>query len=216
MSIDNTKDTIIFDFGNVLINLDFDKCFKIFEDILQVDWSERKLPESIVNAIHKYDRGSISDEALIWAFQNENPNANPRDIIDAWNSLIGDMPSKRFEMLIELKKSFNLCILSNINNLHINHISKYFDKEYDLLDFEDRYFDQVFYSHIIGKRKPDQEIYQYVTDELGVSKKTILFIDDMPENIEAAKKHGWNGCVHQPGKEIVDEIERYILKISNG
>ena len=71
--VDQNKKTIVFDFGNVLINLDFERCFTMFEDILYVDWSERKLPQPIVNAIQKYDRGQISDEALIWAFQNENP-----------------------------------------------------------------------------------------------------------------------------------------------
>jgi len=204
------KNTIIFDFGNVLINLDFERCFTFFEKILEVDWSDRKLPQDIINAIQKYDRGHISDEALIWAFQNQNPSVDPRDVIKAWNSLIGEMPMKRFEMLVQLKETYNLCILSNINNLHIKYISKYFKKEYDLDNFEGKYFDHVFYSHEIGKRKPDEEIYSYVTSTLNIKPDSILFIDDMAENIAAAKSNGWHGSVHAPKDEIVDKIKDYI------
>ncbi len=208
--LDKNKNTIIFDFGNVLINLDFERFFLMFEEILNVDWSERKLPQPILNAVHKYDRGHISDEFLISAFQNYNSSADPGDIKKAWNSLIGAMPPKRFEMLNNLSVDYNLCILSNINNLHLNNIIKYFKKEYRLLDFEDKYFDRVFYSHIIGKRKPDEEIYKYVTEELEVDPNTILFIDDLPENIEAAKSNGWHGHVHNPNDEIVDKIDQYL------
>lgn len=208
--MDNNKNTIVFDFGNVLINLDFDRCFTMFEKILNVDWSDRKLPQPIINAIHKYDRGHISDEALIWAFQNENPSSDPRDIIKAWNSLIGEVPSVRFDMLKELRKEYNLCILSNINNLHLTHIKKYFKNDLQLTDFEDAYFDRVFYSHHIGMRKPDEEIYSFVTNELTVKPSSILFIDDLAENIEAAKNYGWNGVIHDPKHEITDEINSYL------
>ena len=210
--IDKSKKTIIFDFGNVLINLDFDRCFAIFEDVLNVDWSDRNLPESITNAIHKYDRGQISDEALIWAFQNLNPSANPRDIIKAWNSLIDIMPAERFTLLEQLSENYNLCILSNINSLHINTIRKYFKETYNLIDFEDRYFNQVFYSHLIGKRKPDLEVYQYVTEVLDVDKNDLLFIDDMKINIEAAQNFGWHGALHRPGEEIIDKIDHYLTQ----
>lgn len=210
--IDSSKNTIVFDFGNVLIDLDFERCFQYFERILNVDWSDRKLPDSIVNAIKKYDRGQISDEALIWAFQNVNPTANPRDIIKAWNSLIGTMPESRFAMLEKLREHYNLCILSNINSMHIDVISAYFKKSYGLTDFEDRYFDHVFYSHEIGKRKPDPEIYQYVQDTLNVEPYKLLFIDDLKENIAEAKKAGWFGHVHNPKKGIETQIESYLTQ----
>ncbi|NNL90984.1 MAG: HAD family phosphatase [Saprospiraceae bacterium] len=208
--IDANKNTIIFDFGNVLIDLDFERCFQALENVLNVDWSSRKLPQIIIDAIHKYDRGQINDEELIAAFQNFNPNANPNDIIYAWNSLIGEIPNERFDLLNELKDDFNLCILSNINNLHINFITDYLETKHTITDFEDRFFNKVFYSHLIGKRKPDEEIYKYVTETLSAEPSQILFIDDMDENIEAAINFGWNGRVHKPGSEITEHIGTYL------
>ena len=62
----------------------------------------------------------------------------------------------------------------------------------------------------MGMRKPDTEIYQYVTETLKVNKSDILFIDDLPENIAAAQSYGWHGQVHFPKDEIIDNIDNYL------
>jgi len=208
--IDPSKKTIIFDFGNVLIDLDFDLCFDTFEEVTGIRWDRDNLPPEITSAIYKYDRGHISDEAFLWAFQQHSSNSDPRDLIRAWNSLIGYIHSERFSMLKELRSDYNLAILSNINNLHLRKIHLYLKKEHQITDFEDRYFDHVFYSHIIGMRKPDDEIYQHVTSTLAVKNSDILFIDDLSENIDAANSYGWHGQVHQPEDEIVRNIYGYL------
>ena len=208
--LDNSKKTIIFDFGNVLIDLHFERCFSNFENLLNVDWSSRKLPESVLKAMYKYDRGQISDEIFMWAFQQYNAQANQENLIKAWCSLLGEIKAERLEMLQELSDDYNLCILSNINNLHISYIHKYLESNYQISDFEDRFFNQVFYSHIIGRRKPDEEVYAYVTDALGIQVSDVLFIDDMTSNVEAAKKYGWNAIKHDPKTEIVDMINTYL------
>lgn len=202
---------IVFDFGNVLIDLDFKKCIGLFEETLKVDW-QKGLPESALNALKKYEKGEISDEALIWAFQQFNPQADPRDLIYAWNSILGEIKAPRFDMLKNLAGQYKLAILSNINNLHLIEIHKYLETRYNETTFEDKYFDIVFYSHLIGMRKPDVEIYQHVTDNLGVERSNILFIDDMQQNIDAALNYGWKAARHVPGTEIVDNIEQYILE----
>lgn len=211
--IDLSKKTIVFDFGNVFINLHYDRFYKNFEDILDVKWDPRKMPDSIEKVVHKYDKGQTSDETLIWAFQNINPKADPRDIIKAWNSLIGIIPPERFEMLKMLKENYNLAILSNINNFHLRTIQKYLKVTFDITEFESTYFDQVFYSHLIGKRKPESNIYKYVNDTLGVRKETVVFIDDLKENVEGAQEFGWQAVVHNPKDEISNTIKGYLDKV---
>jgi len=214
-TIDPNKRTIIFDFGNVLINLDFERCFDAYEQLIGERWGFHKMPADITSAMHKYDRGQISDEAFIWAFQQYSESSDPRAFIAAWNSLLGEIKKERFAMLERLRPNYNLVILSNINNLHLRKIHLYLKKEYEITDFEDRYFDQVFYSHHMGMRKPDTEIYKYVTDALKVKKTDILFIDDLPTNIAEAQSYGWHGQVHKPQDEIVDEIEGYLAEAFN-
>jgi len=211
--IDPQKKTIVFDFGNVLINLDFEKGYRYFERILEVDWKDRELPDSILNAMFKYERGQIKDESLIWTFQQFNDKVNPREIIKAWNSILEDLPLGRMDMLKELRQDYNLAVLSNINNLHITAIYDYFEKELDLHDFED-HFDAIFYSHIIGMRKPDDEIYSHVSETLNSKPSDLLFIDDMVPNVEAAKKNGWNAIHHNPKNDIRDVIDSYLREVN--
>lgn len=210
--IDSSKKTIIFDFGNVLIDLDFQRCFDTFKEVTGISWDKDNLPSDITSAIHKYDRGHISDEAFLWVFQQHSSNSDPRELIRAWNRLLGNIASDRLKMIERLKLDYNLAILSNINNLHIRKIHFYLKNEYQISDFEDRFFDHVFYSHLIGMRKPDEEIYKHVTTTLGIIKSDILFIDDLQENIDAAKRHGWHGQIHDPKDDICSVIDSYIKK----
>ncbi len=208
--LDPHKKTIIFDFGNVLFDLDFDRCIDTFEEVLGVRWEARHLPADVISAIKKYDRGHISDEAFLWVLQQYNTNANPRDLIRAWNSLLVGMPEHRLDMLTHLRKDYNLAKLSNINNLHLRYIHRYLEKNYGIGDYEERFFDQVFYSHLIHKRKPDDEVYAHVSDVLRVNVQDIVFIDDLKENVEAAISHGWHAIQHNPKKDIAQMLPQYL------
>ena len=33
-----------------------------------------------------------------------------------------------------------------------------------------------------------------------------LFVDDLPTNVEAAEKFGWNGIVYQPDGGLIDKL----------
>ena len=106
-------------------------------------------------------------------------------------------------------------MLSNINELHEIEIDKRLKRELDIVDFRSNYFDKVYYSHLIGMRKPDAEIYSFVHGDLGVTPSDILFIDDLESNIEAAKEAGWNGVVHSPNNDIINDLDMYIYEAFN-
>ena len=208
------KKTIVFDFGNVLIDLDFEMCFRKFENILNVDWSERKLPQFLKDAIYQYDIGQLDNDNFIATFQKLNEAAKSEDLIEAWNSLIREMPNERFNFLTDMASEFNLVLLSNINDLHLSFIHKYLKDKHDILDFENGYFDRVFYSHLIGKRKPDNNIYEHVSSELGIDSKDILFIDDLKQNVQAAKDYGWNAVRHKETDEIITMMPVYLRMVN--
>lgn len=208
--IDPNKRTIIFDFGNVLFNLDFKACFNAFEKVLGVKLSFRTMDEALLDKFRNHERGKLNDEEFIWHLQQLKPSADPRDIIKAWNSILGDMPRSRMDMLLDLREKYNIALLSNINSIHIDWLRTYFKREHNMTDFEERFFHRVFYSHLVGMRKPDEEIYEHVTSSLEVDPSTIFFIDDLEENIKAAKAYGWDGVVHSPKEDILNNIDRYL------
>ena len=79
----------------------------------------------------------------------------------------------------------------------MNYFSKkLIDENYNLSKF-----DHVYLSFELGMKKPDQEIYDYVQQDLGLPPENILFIDDIMENIIAAKENGWQTC-HATGRNL--------------
>ena len=208
--IDPSKKTIIFDFGNILINLDFPKCFTAFKEVLGVDFSAG-LPEKTKQTMFRYEKGELNTESFLWHLQQYKPEAEIRKIIGAWNAILADLPQSRFDMVEQLRKRYNIAMLSNINDMHEQAIHKRVEQEMGIPDFHQQYFDKVFYSHHIGHRKPDPECYDHVQKELGIEDgQTIFFIDDMEQNIAAANEAGWQGAVHNPKEDIVNNIEQYL------
>lgn len=60
------------------------------------------------------------------------------------------------------------------------------------------YFDEHCYSFELGVAKPDPAFFTQVVERLGVSPSEAVMIDDMPQNIEAARLAGLHGIVCTP------------------
>jgi HAD superfamily hydrolase (TIGR01509 family) len=96
--------------------------------------------------------------------------------------------------LIEtLKKNLGVACLTNTEK-EIAEVCK----ETGLYD----YFHKVFLSVDLGMQKPDREIYKKVVDNLGCSSENIIFIDDKPENVQAALDFGMIGFLFNDAKRL--------------
>lgn len=203
---------LIFDFGNVLFDLDIEGCVQRLVDICDMNREEFRI--AFTPILQRYEMGQIGDENMVWHFQQYNPKINPRKIVEAWNSMLIGIEPDVLSMLDKLKKEYQLYLLSNINGFHARYIDRYLIKELDEPEFLNKYFDQVFYSHQIGMRKPQRQIYTYVSKIIHLEDLSqALFIDDNRENIEAAKAYGWSVVLHDPSTKIADMIDGYIKSI---
>lgn len=64
-----------------------------------------------------------------------------------------------------------------------------------------------------GLIKPDPKIYAHLTDQFSLKPAECIFIDDMPENVEAARACGWEAeqlSDTDKGGELIDSIIRRI------
>lgn len=64
--------------------------------------------------------------------------------------------------------------------------------------------DGILYSAALGHRKPSPEFYHLANEHAGVAAADIVFIDDIRENVEAARAFGWN-AVEWNGEVALDE-----------
>ena len=180
--------SIIFDLGAVLLNISYQKTIEEFDKLGIKNSStfySKKLQTNIFNLL---ETGEISESDFIKEIQRHCTEATDTQILYAWNAMILDLPLHRVELLKQLKKDFNLYLLSNTNSIHITEFenkigSKQYKEFYQL-------FDKVYYSHKIGHRKPNAEAFQLIIEENNLIAEEILFIDDSPQHIEGAKKLG--------------------------
>jgi len=201
---------IIFDFGNVLYDLNFDLFYANFSALLDEDVSSG-LPIPLEKAVNEYDAGLINTETFIWKVQHyKKGNLDPFSIINCWNSLLEGFPDHRWDFLEKLTSKNKLYLLSNINELHLSTCYKHITKVHGQVDFETKYFDAVFYSHLIHKIKPHKEVYEFVQEGLGLKGNEIFFVDDNERNVEGALSQGWNAVKHNPENDIVDVFDEYI------
>lgn len=196
---------IIFDLGDVLLDLDFDRVNVEFEKLLKSDFSLLATSDATKDLFLKFETGQYSEESFINALQRLATKVpDGRAMIDAWNSLLAGVPPQRIQMLKDLKeKGYQLYLLSNTNSLHIHWFNRYLKKEHGIEDFNAQFFVKSYYSHLVKMRKPDLEIYEYVLNDAFIKPDETLFIDDSEANIQGAQAAGIATIHHNSGKDIV-------------
>ena len=196
-------DNIIFDLGNVILNIDYQNTIDAFEKIGVPDASIFYSKSSQLNIFNQLETGRISKQNFILEIQKFVPKASSSQIINAWNAILQDLPNERLEILKKIKDKFSIFLLSNTNTIHIEKIidklgKKKYAEFYNL-------FDKVYYSHEVKLRKPNADIFKLVIKENCLSIKNTLFIDDSIQHIESAKKIGLK-TYHLDGNETIESI----------
>lgn len=199
-------EAIIFDFGNVFIDLDIVGTIGRTRKVLGFDIiSETEDPthERIFKINGQYEKGLISTDSFLRFYSKLVDGIGRKDVKNLWNSLLKDFPKHRLDFIKELKadKRFKLILLSNTNELHIRWIK-------DHIDFYNEFkycFDAFYLSHEINLRKPSLEVFNFVIKNNNLNPNKTLFIDDTPQNTEAAAElgiHIWN--INPNAEDITD------------
>lgn len=205
---------IIFDFGNVLFDLDLGAFEREMINLLgdKLDPVKDNLLRDGV--FERYETGGLSTEEFLGKICDaaqrmatfDATTLAPVQVKAAWNAIFIGMPRHRFEMLLRLRQRYKVFLLSNINELHERWIAEYMLLEHQLPDYESLYFDGVYFSHLIRLRKPTQAAFEYVLADAEILSEETVFFDDLPENVEAAERVGILGIWHEPGTEIEDRL----------
>jgi putative hydrolase of the HAD superfamily len=192
-------DTIIFDFGDIFINLDKQATIDGLERLGLSSWNKDLDRLNI-----SFEKGQISRDEFLLGIQKQIPNASIDEILMAWNAVLLDFPLYRLEFLQLLSKKFRLFLLSNTDAIHIDH----FEQREGASFYGDFYqcFEKVYFSYEMGMRKPDAEIYTTLINRHELSPKRTLFVDDKKDNTDAAKALGLHVWNLQVGKEDVIEL----------
>ena len=186
----STFDTIIFDLGGVVINLDYQKTTRAFEALGLENFGEMYSQAAQTGLFDDFEKGKSSVPYFLNKLIDFLPKGTTANqVVEAWNAMILDFPKENLQLLEELKLSHRTFLLSNTNEIHIQKVHQHLQLVSPHKTLHP-YFEKVYFSSDIGMRKPDAEIFEFVLNENKLDPTKTLFIDDTEQHILGAKKLG--------------------------
>lgn len=181
---------IIFDLGGVIINLAVTKTHQAFASLSGLTLEEINAIVHQGTFFNDYEKGLITDAE----FRNHlrkslKLNLDDAQLDQAWNAMLLDIPIERIQLLERLKGDYNLYLLSNTNNIHLQCFNQQVNQLTGFLAL-DQYFHRAYYSHLMKMRKPDVEIYEHVLQSNDLLPHETIFLDDNKDNLAGANKAG--------------------------
>jgi len=194
--------TIVFDFGDVLnwhMKLEEEKALLVQRSGLDRDaffpryWAYRT----------EYDRGVLHATEYwqrVLAMRGQAlEDEHVQQLVEADIRASLRLNPVMWDWVRRLKASgYTLVVLSNL--------------PFDLMSYHRKnsfhdLFDHLFFSCEIKRLKPEAEIYEHVEQELGAGGGELLFLDDKPENVAAARGRGWHGIVFEDSQQLSRVID---------
>ena len=181
---------IIFDLGGVI--LDIDETITLNElNKKGVDGPKLLDSKEFRELDERFERGIVSartfrKQAKILVGQ---PNMSDADFDYIWNSMLLDIPRERIQALEEIKKHYNIFLMSNTNEIHYDLYVRDLQLRFGYKQFDDL-FHKSYFSFDVHLMKPDPLFFEYILDHQNIKPEETLFIDDTETNVKIARRLG--------------------------
>jgi glucose-1-phosphatase len=188
---------VIFDLGNVLVHIEP----AAFLRSLGIDSPDNRAfyQPHVVDIVKRYERGDNSTEvffANLGRLFNDtdktirhNHGGNVHFTVDdfrsAMVSIIGVPVEGMEDVVRRVGASVSVGLLSNTNPVHIEYCLQRFHILQEIPSH--------FYSYQLNAFKPEPEIFERVIDKISLPPVEIFYIDDLAENVAAARRAGMLG-----------------------
>ena len=213
MNISDHK-VFVFDLGMVLVSLYRKECVENFR-LLGIEDAAAMIGNSSQNGpFGALEYGLISVEKFCDELaQISSKKITEKDILNAWNSMIGETPVDLLNMIYRFRHEFGktVCMLSNVNQPHIDNVMQNHFCQVEGRDIHD-YFDALYLSHELHLKKPEPKIFETVGQSIhkkfGFCGSDIIFFDDSRDNVDMAIRYGWDSVVIANTDETMEMLRK--------
>lgn len=197
---------LLFDLGGVIMDIRRLNCVASFERLGMKNADSFLGEYSQKGPFLQLEEGAISEEEFRTAVRALiDGEVSDEQIDSAFCDFLVGIPKYRLEQLRQLKKSYNIYMLSNTNSIMWrSRIAEDFRQEG--LERED-YFDGIVTSFEAQSIKPDAKIFHTVVEKLGINPDETLFLDDSQKNLDAAAQLGFHTLLVTPGSEFFELLK---------
>jgi len=190
---------IIFDLGQVLIEVAFPEFVQKFAEEFSID--SALLTQNKNNGVHiDFMEGKVSPEEFHEKIcKYFNHFISIERFKKLWLQMLGKQINETALIVDDLyEKKYNLVLLSNVDPWHF----EYCEQNFPVL----QKISTKFVSFKLKMKKPDLQIYRHVAKELEAKPEECLFIDDIVQNIEAAQQVGFDGIQFTDAKQLRENL----------
>ena len=188
---------VVFDVGGVLVRLRYEPFIRYLTEA-GVDMSD--LPAWLARVdLEAHERGELSGVELlarIAAMASRPIDAG--ELERMWLDMF-DRAHEMFDLLSALKRDYRVYLLSNIGDLHWQHL----DSRYGLESLAHG----VVASFRVGAVKPSAAIYRAAESRLSLEPAATVFIDDLAPNVRGAEACGWHAIHHRDPLETRTRLQ---------
>lgn len=197
---------LLFDLGGVIMDIRRLNCVASFERLGMKDADSFLGEYSQKGPFLQLEEGLISEAEFRTAVRNFiDGEVSDEQIDKSFCDFLVGIPTHRLAELRDLKKNYNIYMLSNTNSIMWNsRIAEDFRQEG--LERED-YFDGIVTSFEARSIKPDAKIFHVVVEKFGIKPEETLFLDDSQKNLDAAAKMGFQTLLITPGSEFFELLK---------
>ncbi len=198
---------VVFDLGMVLIHVAYSRSARNLAPFCKVDAAavQRALDQSPL--LHAFESGDISFTTFVESFRSTTGYSGDDTVFRQFFADIFDPLPEMIDFLGQLDaEGIPTFLLSNTNEIAAEHVRR----SYPFY----RLFDAHVLSHEVGCMKPKPAIYEAVERVSGLQGPALFFIDDRPENIDAALARGWHGIIHRSPSDTIAACRRWLSQPS--
>ncbi len=198
--------SLIFDVGKVLVQFSFEE-FRLF--LLERGAEIHSTQDFITRTrLELYEVGGLSSEEFIGGLGSLLREPTPAlELGQRWQQIFSPQEDM-LELARALQHRYQVGLLSNTSALHWEYLCK----TYQL----DSIGDGAVTSFGARAMKPAAEIYLHAEKQFNLTPEHSVFIDDIEENVEAARARGWQGIHHTSYGETIQALEALGVKTSDG
>lgn len=197
---------VVFDMGNVLLDWNPRHLYR------ELIADEAEMEHFLANICtmewhHAHDQGgkTFKENADLLSAQYPQHEELIRAWGDRWLDMIKCRIEGTYDLVADLQAAgFKLFGLTNVP-----------DEKFDDLNAAFRVF-EGFHDVVVSGRencaKPDPAIYELLEQRTGHAGAELVFLDDLPRNIEAARARGWHGVVFEHPEQATADLRALGLK----
>jgi putative hydrolase of the HAD superfamily len=198
--MDKKYSVVVFDMGNVLLPFDYNIAIERLDKIeygIGKKFHDYYLAN--YNMHRQFEKGEISEEQFTQRLLSAVNNKIDKETFCKIYSEIFSKNDNVISLLPILKKNYKLVLLSNTNSIH----KKYGFGHFQFL----KIFDKEILSYEVKSVKPEEKIYHAVEDYTKEPPNKHLYIDDIKEYTDAAKKLGWDSIQFKEYDNLVEALK---------